>query len=456
MNEIKISNEEFDRVKYSRLPTNPSARTKYGDSEYRGESLKKRMDEPFELFKAKFNALVSLIGGNEQGDNLLKHIPTGITDTHTLSDLIADIVSESAEFAGYLSVGERTLLEEIERRSGTSKGAEVFNDYENNIASGEYSHVEGKDTIANGEAQHVQGKYNVEDTNNEYAHIVGGGNSDSDRKNIHTVDWQGNAWYKGTIKAGEAVEDDDLVNKKYVDGKKTAFVVTLTSPSGYLEDAILSLETYRQIYEKASEGNPCVIKTNNDYRENFYTVVSATQAQKGVEESTFVLCCGIKHPDILTRYIIQPNPVGCNISYNYYSTGKDIERVEAIAKGRSTGYVFDNEDRMYQWLSFEYKYVHKNNKSPDFSNNGQCLQDFEMDQLQVELVTLVLGDNLYIRDTSVPDYWWDGSSAQELETQKVDLDSYADKEYVEGLIGNVESVLDDILAIQNTLIGGDA
>ena len=48
-------------------------------------------------------------------------------------------------------------------------------------------------------ATHVQGKYSYVD--NSYAHIVGGGTSDSDRKNIHTLDWSGNAEYLGDVKA---------------------------------------------------------------------------------------------------------------------------------------------------------------------------------------------------------------------------------------------------------------
>ena len=86
-------------------------------------------------------------------------------------------------------------------------------------ANGTASHAEGKETIANGEAQHVQGKYNIEDTEGKYAHIQGGGNA-SDRRNIHTVDWDGNAWFEGAITSGHVIteEDDDsvLVNKGYV------------------------------------------------------------------------------------------------------------------------------------------------------------------------------------------------------------------------------------------------
>lgn len=68
------------------------------------------------------------------------------------------------------------------------------------IAKGNGSHAEGFGTVASGKYQHVQGKYNVEDTEGRYAHIVGGG-SDAERRNIHTLDWEGNAEYAGDVSA---------------------------------------------------------------------------------------------------------------------------------------------------------------------------------------------------------------------------------------------------------------
>lgn len=65
-------------------------------------------------------------------------------------------------------------------------------------ASGVNSHAEGFGTVASAKYQHVQGKYNVEDTEGRYAHIVGGGN-DAERRNIHTLDWEGNAEYAGDV-----------------------------------------------------------------------------------------------------------------------------------------------------------------------------------------------------------------------------------------------------------------
>lgn len=67
------------------------------------------------------------------------------------------------------------------------------------------SHAEGEGTVASSDYQHVQGRYNIEDAANVYAHIVGNGeyqNSQPKCSNAHTLDWDGNAWYAGTIKVG--------------------------------------------------------------------------------------------------------------------------------------------------------------------------------------------------------------------------------------------------------------
>lgn len=80
------------------------------------------------------------------------------------------------------------------------------------------SHTEGFGTIASSNYQHVQGKYNIEDADNQYAHILGNGSS-KNRSNAHTVDWEGNAWYQGAVKVGGTSYDDadELATKKYVD-----------------------------------------------------------------------------------------------------------------------------------------------------------------------------------------------------------------------------------------------
>ena len=92
---------------------------------------------------------------------------------------------------------------------------------------GRNSHAEGYSTIASGEYQHVEGKYNIEDTTNTYVHIVGNGTSDTARSNAHTLDWNGNSWYKGKLSQdGTPTEDKDLATKKYVDSQISTVELT--------------------------------------------------------------------------------------------------------------------------------------------------------------------------------------------------------------------------------------
>lgn len=156
-------------------------------------------------------------------------------------------------------------------------GAEIFNDYTNNVASGKYSHAEGYATtssgdhshaegssttaslraahaegqmtlasgwathaegiqsqatgksshaegiytIAQGMASHAQGKHNIVDTEEKYAHIVGNGESPAARSNAHTLNWDGTAWFANEVKIGGTGQDDTsaktLATTEYVD-----------------------------------------------------------------------------------------------------------------------------------------------------------------------------------------------------------------------------------------------
>lgn len=69
-------------------------------------------------------------------------------------------------------------------------------------AKGTASHAEGYYTKAYGKQQHVEGKFNIPDAANKYAHIVGNGTADDSRSNAHTLDWEGNAWFKGDVYVG--------------------------------------------------------------------------------------------------------------------------------------------------------------------------------------------------------------------------------------------------------------
>ena len=76
------------------------------------------------------------------------------------------------------------------------------------LASGAASHAEGYGTQAKSSCQHVQGKLNIPDIDNRYAHIVGNGTDEFSKSNAHTLDWNGNGWYKGNLYVGGTSQDN--------------------------------------------------------------------------------------------------------------------------------------------------------------------------------------------------------------------------------------------------------
>lgn len=76
-----------------------------------------------------------------------------------------------------------------------------------------------------------------------------------------------------------------------------------------------------------------------------------------------------------------------------------IETVTEIANGKCHSEVFDTVDDMNTWVA-----------NADNTKN------------------LTVGDVFLIRAVDVPDYWWDGTSAQILETTKVDLNVISNAE----------------------------
>ena len=86
-------------------------------------------------------------------------------------------------------------------------GAEIFNDFANNVASGQYSHAEGWETratalashaegigtLATNRGQHVEGQYNVE---TDGVHVVGCGTDDEHRLNAVNIKADGKVYIK--------------------------------------------------------------------------------------------------------------------------------------------------------------------------------------------------------------------------------------------------------------------
>lgn len=94
----------------------------------------------------------------------------------------------------------------------------------NTTAHEDYSHAEGMFTTAYSKYQHVQGRWNINDSNNVYADIIGNGSART-KSNAATVDWHGNAWYAGDVYVGSTsgtnkdAGSKKLATEEYVNNK---------------------------------------------------------------------------------------------------------------------------------------------------------------------------------------------------------------------------------------------
>ena len=104
-----------------------------------------------------------------------------------------------AEGASTVASGTRSHAEGY---STTASATQAHAEGNSTTANAEGAHAEGRNTTASSQYQHVQGKYNIIDSSNTYADIIGNGTSTSARSNASTVDWSGNAWYKGDVYTG--------------------------------------------------------------------------------------------------------------------------------------------------------------------------------------------------------------------------------------------------------------
>ncbi len=100
---------------------------------------------------------------------------------------------DTSQLLPYIASGNETDNSDFDNR--TSATSVVLNSYDNN-ASGKYSLAIGDHTSAIGDAQYVAGRYNIASA--DYAEIIGGG-TNSESKNIRTLDWDGNEVLAGNI-----------------------------------------------------------------------------------------------------------------------------------------------------------------------------------------------------------------------------------------------------------------
>ena len=82
-----------------------------------------------------------------------------------------------------------------------------------------------------------------------------------------------------------------------------------------------------------------------------------------------------------------------------------------IARGKANSLVFDTEENLMLWVDGDYE--RQDNKTVD---------------------DLIIGDNLYVEQLGVPDYWWNGETVMPLGAEKPDFSDYYNKTQINAKI----------------------
>ena len=189
----------------------------------------------------------------------------------TASGLYSHAEGYSTEASGSRSHAEgydTTAIGDYSHAEGystTASGATSHAEGRRTVASGIRSHAEGYQTIASGEIQHVQGKFNIEDTENKYAHIVGNGTSDTKRSNAHTIDWDGNAWFAGKVFASNNSNEQyqlATINKAITNDSVWSTLETIKNT--YPQTTISSTNFSDEILRFTPDWLQCPVKFDTD------------------------------------------------------------------------------------------------------------------------------------------------------------------------------------------------
>lgn len=152
---------------------------------------------------------------------------------------------------------------------------------QNTIARYDNTHAEGIGTITHVPGQHVQGRYN---DGGDYAHILGNGNSDAERSNAHTVDWNGNAWYAGDVRVGQnrlRLATEEYVNKNSLNlfvGEGFQSTQSQTSSAEGDYSFAIGLQTQASGSNSYSEGELSKAEGRTSHAEGAFTKATNTAA----------------------------------------------------------------------------------------------------------------------------------------------------------------------------------
>jgi hypothetical protein len=315
-----------------------------------------------------------------------------------------------------------------------SKGEDTHVEGRNNLGLRNRQHIEGEGNIGLTNHVHIQGKYAEIDYNNEYLDIVGNGTDDSNRKNIRTLDKEGNGWYaKDVYIKGKTFKDASLtLNKEVPFG-------------GYNHELSFS---YLPVY--ADSGTIPADVVGNQYNEQGQKIDYILGGGGAVEIESV-------DDGIITITRISSNNVRCKffnfLTENEKFTQDDIGRKFniSIRYKYECGYV--RFGLMSKATGSYYTQFYPTSGVITLKNSEWTTATLEItvdEQMVKEQIGLIVVDFSVETGSILIDY----IESVEVKTFEEVIDDKASKEYVNKVVGDINSALDELHQYALSLQGG--
>lgn len=202
------------------------------------------------------------------------------------------------------------------------------------------THAEGDSTIASSDCQHVQGKYNIEDSNNKYAFIIGNGTNATKRSNAIAIDWDGKIYVNNSstgIDLRTVVSDiANRYTKTETDNaiKTKIAEVIANAPEDF--DTLKEIADWIDTHSDSASAMNTAIKANTEAIQNLKTTskakleyITLSYSDWNINEIT------VYSESIAEDSIITLNP-GPSITEEQYSA---LSAARIIASEQGEGYI---------------------------------------------------------------------------------------------------------------------
>lgn len=177
-----------------------------------------------------------------------------------------------------------------------SPAGEIFNDYENNSASGQYSHAEGSNTTASGYASHAEGEDTI--ASGENSHVEGYDTKASDdyshAEGLSTTASGYNSHAEGynTEASGESSHTEGAFTtasgtNSHAEGYNTTASGSYSHAEGHETSSIGSCSHTEGVFTEASgnnshaEGHNTLASGHRSHAEGYFTIANTNQHAQG-------------------------------------------------------------------------------------------------------------------------------------------------------------------------------